>query len=266
MVRTAGLETASYHIDFHLKDHPNWAVIHDLRLEYNGRIAQIDHLLIDCFLEVYVVESKNFKTKVRCKNGGWERIVGKYWEGIASPVEQNNNHIIVLKDLIKTEKLSPTRLGVSLSPTFFNAVLVNPSCSIVGSIPEGVRVFQMDRLVIEIRREDPSHLSVLKMVSSETLADFALRLVDFHRPFAVASDSSNLNAIAQKIEAPTKTAKLCSGCVGPISKEEISYCQAYAGRFAGALLCRRCQRLAPNGNPIKRKQIRVVQRAVFQLI
>ena len=41
-----GEKEAAYHIDFHLKDSQNWAVIHDLRVEWNGRVAQIDHLLI----------------------------------------------------------------------------------------------------------------------------------------------------------------------------------------------------------------------------
>src|SRR5690242_1676440 len=54
-----GEQEAAYHIDFHLKDNQNWAVIHDLRLEWNGRVAQVDHLLIDRFMEIYVVESKS---------------------------------------------------------------------------------------------------------------------------------------------------------------------------------------------------------------
>ncbi len=65
-----GEEEAAYHIDFHLKDNPNWAVLHDLRLEWNDRVAQIDHLLIDRFLEFYVIESKSFRTKIRYVNGG----------------------------------------------------------------------------------------------------------------------------------------------------------------------------------------------------
>lgn len=80
-----GEEEAAYHIDFHLKDSRNWVVIHDLRLEWRGRTAQIDHLLIDRWLEVYVVESKNYRTKVRHANGGWERLCGNHWEGFRAP-------------------------------------------------------------------------------------------------------------------------------------------------------------------------------------
>lgn len=35
-----GEKQSAYHIDFLLKDSPNWAVIHDLRIELHGRVAQ----------------------------------------------------------------------------------------------------------------------------------------------------------------------------------------------------------------------------------
>ena len=129
----AGEKEAAYHIDFHLKDAPNWAVIHDLRIEWNGRVAQIDHLVIDRLLEVYVVESKNFRTKVRFSNGGWERLNRNHWEGIPSPVEQNERHILVLQEMMTALGFGPTRLGLTIPFDFINAVLVNPSCAIDGS-------------------------------------------------------------------------------------------------------------------------------------
>ena len=131
-----GEKEAAYHIDFHLKNSPNWVVIHDLRLDWKDRVAQIDHLLIDRYLEVYVVESKSFRTKVRCANGGWERLQGDHWQGISSPVEQNERHIRVLKDVFEDLNLAPSRLGFRLTPTFLNVVLVAPDCSIIGQFPE----------------------------------------------------------------------------------------------------------------------------------
>ena len=41
-----GEQEAAYLIDFHFKDRESWVVIHDLRLEIGGRVAQIDHLLL----------------------------------------------------------------------------------------------------------------------------------------------------------------------------------------------------------------------------
>ena len=55
-----GEDESAYLIDFDFKDAPNTAVIHDIRLEINGRVAQIDHLLIHRTLNVFVLETKNF--------------------------------------------------------------------------------------------------------------------------------------------------------------------------------------------------------------
>src|SRR5689334_14848333 len=54
-----GEKQAAYHIDFRLKDGKNYTVIHDLRLEHGGRVAQIDHLIIGRFFDIILVESKN---------------------------------------------------------------------------------------------------------------------------------------------------------------------------------------------------------------
>jgi hypothetical protein len=35
---------SAYHIDFYYREKPNWAVIHDLRIEYCGNVTQIDRL------------------------------------------------------------------------------------------------------------------------------------------------------------------------------------------------------------------------------
>ena len=51
---------AAYQLDFDLRDNKNWAVIHDLRIELEGQVAQIDHLVISRMLEVFVCESKSY--------------------------------------------------------------------------------------------------------------------------------------------------------------------------------------------------------------
>ena len=54
-----GEESSVYYIDFHYKNSKNWVVIHDLRVRYEEFTAQIDHLLINRFLDRYVLASKN---------------------------------------------------------------------------------------------------------------------------------------------------------------------------------------------------------------
>jgi hypothetical protein len=55
-----GEDSSAYLIDFNFHESKNWSAIHDLRLEHNGYVAQIDHLLINRCLDVYVLESKNY--------------------------------------------------------------------------------------------------------------------------------------------------------------------------------------------------------------
>jgi hypothetical protein len=242
-----GEKQSAYHIDFVLKDSLNWAVIHDLRLELNGRVAQIDHLLINRFLEIYVIESKSFRTKIRYANGGWERLNStNYWEGIESPVEQNENHIFVLKDLIDTHQLAPTRFG--LSPNFINIVSVQGSCSIIGKLPAKTKVERVDTLVRKLQKQEPSILWVLKIISPETLHAFAKTLVTFHQPADPRKDLTTLRELPPVVSAPAQfpqvssnTSTLCQSCTRKLSSAEVQYCKVHESRFQGKLLCRSCQ-------------------------
>ena len=93
---------AAYQLDFDLRDNKNWAVIHDLRVELEGLVAQIDHLVISRLLEVFVCESKSYTGGVVVnEHGEWSTFRGRRPVGIPSPVEQNRRHIEVLERVIK---------------------------------------------------------------------------------------------------------------------------------------------------------------------
>jgi nuclease-like protein len=240
-----GEQEAAYHIDFHLKDNQNWAVIHDLRVECNGRVAQVDHLLIDRFLEIYVVESKSFRTKIRHAHGGWERLNFNHWEGIPCPMEQNQRHIMVLEESIEKVKLAPTRLGVVLRPRFFNVVVVQPSCSIMGELPNDARIYRMDKLVGKVRGADASTLDLWKVVSPDTLHGFAVGLVNYHKPAPKRVAAQRKTTAAPALHNDNEAAQKCQGCKGPLRTAEENYCRKNGSRFANRLLCRKCQSFAP---------------------
>ena len=89
-----GERDAAYEIEFHFGRLEKRATIHDLRLQVDGRVAQIDHLIIDRFLTIWVCESKHFAEGVTVNDHGeWSRYVGGRPVGMASPVEQNRRHI-----------------------------------------------------------------------------------------------------------------------------------------------------------------------------
>lgn len=143
----------------------------------------------------------------------------------------------------------PSRLGFTLTPTFINVVLVAPSCSIIGQFPEAVRVFRMDSMTREIRKEDPGMLSMLKFVSQETLQEIGAKLAAEHKPSArsgtrVMEEPVRTRPVA--VSKPiAKSDDICNGCGGPITKGEASFCRSNSARFGGKLICRKCQELTP---------------------
>ena len=242
-----GEREAAYQIDFQLKDSKNWAVIHDLRLEYNGRVAQIDHLLIGRFFDIFVIESKNIKTALRVDANCEFQVKTRWgWQCMASPIEQNRRHITVLNELICRERLTPTRLGMTIKPAFRNWILVPPECHISDRHVEEAIILKMDmfnRRMDEFTNQGSvvDVLSVAKICSSETIVDFAQRLVSYHRPVAfdyAARFGINLSRPAQ----PT-----CEQCQVAVEPKVATYCLAHANRFGDRILCRECQARIPAG-------------------
>lgn len=193
-IRRAGVKgeaDTAYFIDFDYRKTKNWAVIHDLRLEHEGRTAQIDHLLIDRFLECYVLESKYFHAGVKITNNGeflrWNDWYKRY-EGMESPLEQNQRHIAVLRDVMKA-LVMPTRLGLRLNPEFDSLVLISSSARI--DRPDAFdtsSVIKADQLKTRLTDDLDSKGTlttvgkIAKVVSSETLEQVARLLVSQHQP------------------------------------------------------------------------------------
>ncbi len=80
-----GEQEAAYLLDFQFKVSRNTAILHDLRLELYGRVAQIDYLLLHRTLNIFVLETKHFLTGIRITEGGeflrWDSY-RKAYEGI----------------------------------------------------------------------------------------------------------------------------------------------------------------------------------------
>lgn len=199
--RNAGIKGESesaYLIDFIYGSSPNWAVIHDLRLEHAGRVAQIDHLLINRWMDVYVLETKHFKAGLKVTGDGeflrWNSLRHTY-EGMASPLEQNERHIAVLRGVMGGIEL-PVRLGVRIPPSFHSFVLVSPSARVDRPKEfDASRVIKADQLKSRIWKDIDdenvllSLLKAAKIVSSETTEFVARQLAALHRPLHVTVDT-----------------------------------------------------------------------------
>lgn len=195
-----GESESAYLIDFHFGDSLNWAVIHDLRLEYQGRTAQIDHLLINRWMECYVLETKHFRDGVKITEDGefmrWNSFKHVF-EGMPSPLEQNERHIAVLREAMKSIDL-PTRLGMRIQLSFQSLVLVSPSARIDRPKKfDASRVIKADQLRARISRDIDNEngflgiaKTVAKIVSGDTVRDVAQQLTRMHRR-AKATESAS---------------------------------------------------------------------------
>jgi hypothetical protein len=183
---------SAYYIDFYFENSKNWAVIHDLRLEHKGQVAQIDHLLINRFFDMYVLESKNYSHRLKITpEGEFQIYYGKEYIGIPSPIEQNKRHIHLLGLFLKHKNILPKRVGISIRPRFKNLILVSPK-SVITRPPKKKfdtgSVIKADTLRTRIDRELAKQnpladlATISKTCSSSTLMETAKTLAGFHKP------------------------------------------------------------------------------------
>jgi hypothetical protein len=125
-------QEAAYLIDFDFGKSQNTLVIHDLRLDIGGRVAQIDHLLINRTLNIFVLETKNFHAGLTITEDGefksWNAFK-KCHEGMPSPLAQNERHITVLNDALARIDM-PSKVGLRLSPVCHSYVLISSKARI----------------------------------------------------------------------------------------------------------------------------------------
>lgn len=225
----AGLKAekdAAYLIDFDYEKSTNWAVIHDLRLEVGGRVAQIDHLLINRFLEVYVLETKSFHSTLRITDEGefLRRVDAENkFKGMPSPLEQNERHIAVLKDAFREIEL-PTRLGVKLFPTFYSLILV--SAEAVVERPrkfDTSRVIKSDSLkrIIDKQMDEEGLLatigSMARLVDKGTLYAIGRRLANMHKPLIPTPEANEMTmVVAQTSSTPSRAKSASTIGSGPL--------------------------------------------------
>jgi hypothetical protein len=180
---------AAYQLDFDLRDSKHWAVIHDLRIDVDGHVAQIDHLVISRMLEVFVCESKSYTGGVKVnEHGEWLTFRDRRPVGIPSPVEQNRRHIKVLEQVIDLGYVVLPRRIVALKPTYRNIVLVSPGGLITRPpkrLPELDSVVKVDQFRSYLLDRDFPDRQLLKLVGSDTLEAFGRQLVALHRPAKV---------------------------------------------------------------------------------
>lgn len=252
---------AAYYIDFHFGHSNNKSVVlHGLRLEHEGRVAQIDHLIISRFLEVYVYESKSFGAGLKITPEGeflrWNPYF-KTYEGMSNPMDQNDRHVRVLKSVFDRLSSVPRRLGLKLKPTFHSVVLVSTNARILRPSRKSYdtrNVIPADQVVKHwnktLDEEDPisTVTSVGKFLSYESIEAIGQELAALHTPIVfdyAAKFGIQVEPSPRDADTPTKApapAAQCFQCDAPVERKVVTFCLRFnKKRFGGKVYCQACQ-------------------------
>ncbi len=260
-----GEKDSAYYIDFDFDSSKNHAVIHDLRLEFENKVAQIDHLVINRLFDFYVLESKNFSDTLKITTEGeFLKAHNNKYNAITSPIEQNRRHIFLLDKVIKHYNIMPTRLGIQLSPTFRSYILVSPQSRVIKPSKEhfdASMVIKADTLRSQINKEfDERKFSgvitdIGKLSSAETVMEITRKLAKLHKPAKI--DFKSRFGITEKTEPPKTSPEkkeaedssrqsekkfYCSKCKKSITKKVADFCWQNKERFGGRAYCYDCQK------------------------
>jgi len=133
-----GGKNAGHFINFYCADSRNWAIIHDLKIKNNGSSTQIDHILINQFFDIHLVESKNYTYSLKITaEGEFFVFDGRKYQTVDSPIEENRKRIQALRNTLAENKIIPKRMGIPVKPKIRSYVLVSPGCT-VDRPPESV--------------------------------------------------------------------------------------------------------------------------------
>ena len=259
----SGEDDSAYYINFYYGNSKNWVVIHDLRIEHEGIVAQIDHILINRLFDFYILESKSYKNGIKITdNGEFEAFYNNKYFGIPSPIEQNERHIYALNKFMTENNILPKRMGVTIKPTYYNYVLISPASIIKRP---NIKKFNTDNVIkadtlktiIEKNADRISPISdfvsVTKVSSFSTIEETANKIISMHKPkkinwkakFGVKNSAKQHSAISDNSSDTENTDSkyYCAKCKKSISPKVAKFCWNNKKRFNGKAFCYNCQKL-----------------------
>jgi len=265
-----GEAEAAYEMNFHFEASRNWMLIHDLRIECEGRVAQIDHLILNRFMEIYVCESKRFGEGVAINDHGeFSAFYGGKPYGVPSPLEQNKRHMLVLESVFKSGLVAPPkRLGFNITPSLLGLVLVSKGARIsrpkekIDGVDCVIKNDQLKSRIEQDRDADSNPLNAARIIGQDTLEDFARRLAAIHKPitfdwaakFGIKEGypaASANTATVVKVEEPAATVEvegekksklICTTCGTGVSYAVAKFCWFNKPKFGGKVYCMDCQK------------------------
>ena len=270
-----GEKAAAFYLDGHYKDSQNNVLLHDLRLQVDGEVAQIDHLVINRTGYIVLIETKNYSGDLEVNaHGEFTAHYGKERYGIPSPFEQSRRHGRVLGKLLERLEIG-TR--TDKLPEFHNVVMMHPKAIIQrpdskafdtsflikadqfpawhNKLVEGTSTGGLLKALFNMRSPDTIKEWGEKLKRQHRAADL-LTLPDFMQPkphMAEAAQSQKpvspaslaVPATAEHAAADASLVKklICAHCRAKIGFPEGKFCWNNAKRFGGLQYCREHQGL-----------------------
>lgn len=262
----AGERDAAHYLDMSFSESKNHAILHDLRFEADGQIAQIDHLVVDRMLTFFLLETKAYKGSLSINEHGEFMVEypGERYYGIESPLEQSRRHETILKKVLD-------RLGIigraGTKPTFVHIVMVHPKGII--HRPD-FKVFDSS-MVIKADQFATWHkgfvdkigagvviAGLLNARSRNTVKEWGERLKGEHRPtnqlelpgfmkpkvvvhtkpLASSTESQKNEGVSHSTTPPlANVAPLCVTCGKKLSANEAKFCKDKVAWFGGKFYC-----------------------------
>lgn len=262
----AGEQDAAHYLDMTFGSAKNSSLLHDLRLEADGQIAQIDHLLISRTFTFFLLETKCFRGSLHINEQG--EFTVEYEDnrryGIESPLEQSRRHEIVLRKVLD-------RLGISgrigTEPSFRHVVLVHPKAVIhrpPAKTLDTSMVIKADQFLTWLNRYIDEHgvvgtlAWILNFRGQETVKEWGVQLKAEHRPtnpldlppfmkpkalVPIVQASASKPGGKSPSKPPTlarekdRAAPICVTCGMNLTPKAVKYCQDKAAWFDGKLYC-----------------------------
>lgn len=187
---TNGIESEkqnAYYINFYLANSKNLIVLHDIRLEHNGRTAQIDHMIMSRF-GIELFESKSFKGKLTINaDNSLEVNYNGTIKSFPSPIEQSKRHADVLQKFIEDNADLGKRIELLGGFNIKNVVLIHPETTITNKkLPDNF--FRADTYINK-RIKDIDNIGVIemfktvsKMITIDSVKELAELIKNAHKP------------------------------------------------------------------------------------
>jgi hypothetical protein len=185
-----GENEASYEMKVHYGESKNWMILNDLRIEHGDLAAQIDHLVINRLLEMWVCESKHFSEGIAINEySEFSAFFGNKPYGVPSPIEQNNKHILILNRIFDSGDINlPKRLGFTIKPDLKSLVLVSKKARITrpkAKIKGLECIIKNDQFFQTVDKgfgATNNPLLMARVVGQDTLEELAREIVKLHKP------------------------------------------------------------------------------------